>query len=313
MSRLILAETRGGQLTTATWHTVGAAAALPGPLEMLIAGWPLEEPIALPAGLERLLLCRHPALAGQTPELLADLVASLAGRYRTLLAPATSFGRQLLPRLAARIAAPFIPEIVAIDGPHRFVRPAFAGNILETIQAPPETSPLLLSVRPSAFPRALPATTQPPTEWLAPPATSLPHAAFRGFRASPGDRPELGSAAIVVAGGRGLVEAEGGFALLEQLATRLGAAIGATRSAVDAGLAPGDWQIGQTGKIIAPRLYIAIGISGAVQHLAGIKGAGTIVAINRDAGAPICAIADYVINQDLRKVLPEWLARLEAS
>jgi electron transfer flavoprotein alpha subunit len=286
---------------------VSAAAGLGGEVDLLVAGQNAalvaEQAARLP-GVARVLAAEA---VPETAETLVPLLEKLAGNYSHLIAPAATLGRDVMPRLAARLDLMPVTDIVAIHGPDRFDRPIYAGNAIETVRS--SQSRHVLTLRASAFGPAP----------LAPPAAA-PIEAVDGSVAGPlvrllathrteGDRPDLATARIVVSGGVALGSAEG-FRLIERLAEKLGAAVGATRAAVDAGYAPNDWQVGQTGKIIAPDLYIAIGISGALQHLAGIHGAKTIVAINRDPEAPLMKLADYRLAGDLFDVVPALIEAL---
>jgi electron transfer flavoprotein alpha subunit len=277
-------------------------------VEVLVAGQnagPVADQAARLPGVARVLTAEAVSTEAET---LAPLLQSLALGYSHIVALAGTTGRDVIPRLAALLDLMPVTDVVAIHGPDRFDRPIYAGNAVETIRS---AQPLqLLTLRASAFPAP---RLQPPgdarVELLASPA--LPAVArLLATHRTAGDRPDLATARIVVAGGVSVGSAAG-FRLVEQLAERLGAAVGATRAAVDAGYAPNDWQVGQTGKIIAPDLYIAIGISGALQHLAGIQGAKTIIAINADPEAPLMQLADYRLVGDLFTVVPALIAALE--
>jgi len=302
MSVLVLAECDKGALAPATARLVGAAARL-GPVDVLVAGPPAAAAAAASlAGVATVLVTAGDGLADN----LAALLETLAPRYTWLLGAASSLGKDVMPRLAARLDIQPVTDIVAIEAPDRFTRPIYAGNALETLTDPQERH--VLTLRAAAFPPAATAEKAAPIETLPPLAASL------GQRLSSqrtdSDAPDLATARIVVGGGVAVGSAEG-FRLIETLAQTLGAAIGATRAAVDAGYAPNDWQVGQTGKVIAPELYIAIGISGALQHLAGIAGARRIVAINTDPDAPLMRLADLALVGDLFEVVPRLIAELE--
>jgi electron transfer flavoprotein alpha subunit len=242
------------------------------------------------------------------PEPMEQLIVSLAQNYDAILAPATSNGKNYMPRVAARLDAPQISEILAVESPDTFRRPIYAGNAIETVQAPPGTK--IITVRTAAF-RPVENTGSASVENIS--TASDPQVSkFVGEELSKSERPELTSARVIISGGRGLQSGEN-FHLLEKIADRLHAAIGASRAAVDAGFVPNDYQVGQTGKIVAPDLYIAVGISGAIQHLAGMKDSKVIVAINKDEEAPIFQVADFGLVGDLFQLIPELdqeLARL---
>jgi len=309
MAVLVLADHDQGRLSPATARVVAAAAALAGPTDLLVAGEGIaaiaEEARAL-GGIGRVLTVDDPALSGLSAEALVPLLEGLAPGYAHILMSAGAVGRDVAPRLAARLDLMPVTDVVAIHGPGRFDRPIYAGNAIETVSSAQERQ--VLTIRASAF-RPVASGGSAPVEA----AASGPLSAVAKFIAAhrtEGDIPDLGTAQVVVGGGQAVKSAEG-FRLVEAFARRLGAAVGATRAAVDAGYAPNDWQVGQTGKIIAPDLYIAIGISGALQHLAGIQGAKKIVAINSDAEAPLVKLADLALIGDLFEVLPALTAELD--
>jgi electron transfer flavoprotein alpha subunit len=310
MAILILAEHDLGTLSPAMARVVDAAAALGGPIDIVVAGQnagPVADQAALLPGVARV---RTAEAADLSAEPLAALLASLAGDYSHIVAVSGAVGRDVMPRLAAMLDVMPVTDIVAIHAPDRFERPIYAGNAIETIvSAQPRQ---ILTLRASAFPlqKLRPAGNAAIEPLAGPGGTVL--AQLLATHRTEGDRPDLATARIVVGGGVSVGSAEG-FRLIEQLANALGAAVGATRAAVDAGYAPNDWQIGQTGKIIAPDLYIAIGISGALQHLAGIQGAKQIVAINSDAEAPLMKLADYRLVGDLFTVVPALIAALQRA
>ncbi len=308
MSILVLAEHDLGRLSPATARIVTGAALL-GPVDLLVAGLDLAaaaEEAAVLAGVARVLVADQPELAMPAADVLVPLLETFAPRHTHLVAASAATGRDVMPRLAARLDVMPVTDVVEILSPERFVRPIHAGNALETVLS--HQSPNLLTLRASAF---TPVARQAPApiETL---AVSPVESAVRliAEHRTEGGLADLATARIVVAGGVS-VGSKQGFALVEQLAAALGAAVGATRAAVDAGYAPNDWQIGQTGKIIAPDLYVAIGISGALQHLAGIQGAKTILAINTDPEAPLAKIADLVLVGDLFALVPELIAELD--
>ena len=258
------------------------------------------------AGVSKVLLADAPAYAHGLPENLALLAADIGRGYSHVLAPATSFGKNLLPRVAALLDSQQISEIVGIDSPDTFQRPIYAGNAIATVQSSDTVK--VITVRGTAFEAASAEGGSAPIEPVAVGAdTDLSR--FIGQELSKSERPELTSARIIVSGGRGMGSGEN-FAMLNALADKLGAAVGASRAAVDAGFVPNDYQVGQTGKIVAPELYIAVGISGAIQHLAGMKDSKVIVAINKDEEAPIFQVADYGLVGDLFKVVPELIETL---
>jgi electron transfer flavoprotein alpha subunit len=303
MASLVIAEHDNASLKDATQKTVTAAAAVSTPVHVLVTGEncaAVAEAAAKIAGVEKVLLADAPAYARQLAEPMETLILSLADKYDAILAPATTTGKNFLPRVAAKLDTPQISEILKVVSPDTFERPIYAGNAIETLQAP--AGKKILTVRTTAF---APATdggnaTIEKVAAAADPGTSK----FAGEALSKSERPELTSAKIVISGGRGLGSAEN-FKLLDSIADKLHAAIGASRAAVDAGYVPNDYQVGQTGKAVAPDLYIAVGISGAIQHLAGMKDSRVIVAINKDEDAPIFQVADYGLVGDLFKILPE--------
>ena len=307
MAVLVLAEHDLGTLSAATARIVAAAETL-GPVDLLVAGQGVSSVAAEAAklaGVEKVLVADSAALASLSPEAVAALLARLAEPYTHIVAAAAATGRDAIPRLAAKLDLMPVTDVVAIHGPTRFDRPIYAGNAIETVSSGQNKH--LLTIRASAFRPAVTGNDAPihPVE-----AGVAAVARFLAARRTESDLPELSTAQIVVAGGVSFGSAEK-FALVSELAKVLGAAVGATRAAVDAGYAPNDWQVGQTGKIIAPDLYIAIGISGALQHLAGIQGAKKIIAINKDPEAPLMKIADIALVGDLFEVVPQLIAGLK--
>jgi len=308
MASLVIAEYDNASLKDATQKTVTAAMAVSAPVHVLVAGEncaAVAEAAAKIAGVEKVLLADAPAYARQLAEPMEALILSLADKYDAILAPATTTGKNFLPRVAARLDTPQISEILKVVSPDTFERPIYAGNAIETLQAP--AGKKILTVRTTAFAPAADGgrATIENVAAAADPQLSK----FAGEALSKSERPELTSAKIVISGGRGLGSAEN-FKLLDSIADKLHAAIGASRAAVDAGYVPNDYQVGQTGKAVAPDLYIAVGISGAIQHLAGMKDSRVIVAINKDEDAPIFQVADYGLVGDLFKILPELDAEL---
>ncbi|WP_454252441.1 electron transfer flavoprotein subunit alpha/FixB family protein [Pseudomonas sp. Marseille-Q7302] len=302
MSSLIVAEHHLGQLKAATANVIMAARELTQPIELLLIGpgaCAAAEQAAAFAGVERVLVAE--TAESCAPEVLAELIARLAGRrLGHVLAEASTQGRSVLPRVAALLDVGMIAEVIAIDSQTVFRRPIYAGNAIACVESLDEVR--ILTVRASAFAKAERCATPCPIvrleEALAPAASRLVSEVL-----STSARPELGSARVVVSGGRGLGSREN-FALVERVADRLGGAVGASRAAVDAGFAGNDLQVGQTGKHVAPDLYLAVGISGAIQHLAGMSGSKVIVAINQDGEAPITQVADYTLVADLFEALP---------
>lgn len=311
MTIMILAEHNNKTLNSATLSAVAAAAQIGGDIHVLVAGHNAGEvakQAAAIAGVAKVLHTDAPHYAWPLAENIAPLVASIGKNYSHILAAATTTGKDVMPRAAALLDTIQVSDIIAVLAPDMFKRPIYAGNAIETVKAP--VSPLVVTVRQSAFSPA-PFLSTPPAggakggevETLAPlPDSGLSH--FVNLQASESARPELASARIVVSGGRGFGSGEN-FKHIERIADKLGAAIGASRAAVDAGYVPNDYQVGQTGKVVAPDLYIAIGISGAIQHLAGMKDSKIIVAINKDENAPIFELADYGLVEGWETALPE--------
>jgi electron transfer flavoprotein alpha subunit len=307
MAVLVLAEHDLGHLSPATARIVAAAEKL-GEVDLLVAGQGVSRVAAEAselAGVARVLVADNDALAALAPEALVGVLAPLSEHYTHIIAASAATGRDAIPRLAARLDLMPITDVVAIHGPTRFDRPIYAGNAVETVSSGQPRH--LLTVRASAF-RPAATGNAAPIEPLLPTVRTLTK--FLAAHRTEADLPDLSTAQIVVAGGVSFGSAEK-FALVADLAKVLGAAVGATRAAVDAGYAPNDWQVGQTGKIIAPDLYIAIGISGALQHLAGIQGARKIVAINKDPEAPLMKLADYALVGDLFEVVPKLIEGLK--
>jgi electron transfer flavoprotein alpha subunit len=308
MSVLVVAEHDNRALKPATLHTVTAAAeaakAAGGDVHILVGGTgcrPVAEAATGIAGVAKVLLADDPAFDHGLAENWAPLLVKLAPSYSHVLAPATTFGKNLMPRVAALLDVMQISDISAVEGADTFVRPIYAGNALATVQSKDPIK--IITVRGTAFPPAEATGGSAPIENVE--KAEVPGITeFKGAELSKSERPELTSARVIISGGRGMQSGDN-FPLLEKIADKLGAAVGASRAAVDAGFVPNDYQVGQTGKIVAPELYIAVGISGAIQHLAGMKDSKVIVAINKDEEAPIFQIADYGLVGDLFKVLPE--------
>lgn len=304
MSALVIAEHEAGQLKPSTLNTVSAALLVSHEVHVLVAGAgcaAVAQATAGIAGVSRVLYAEAEHFAAQTAENIAEQVLALAASYSHILAPATAFGKNLSPRIAARLDVAQISDITAVHSPDAFTRPIYAGNAIATVESMDPVK--VITVRTTGFDAAAAASS--PAEIVAvSPVADTGKSQFVSRELAKSDRPELTSAKVVVSGGRGMGSADN-FKILEPIADRLGAAMGASRAAVDAGYAPNDWQVGQTGKIVAPQLYVAIGISGAIQHLAGMKDSKVIVAINKDAEAPIFGVADYGLVADLFQALPE--------
>jgi len=303
---LIVAEHLDGKLNPATAKCVSCAKAIGGEIRVLVlaasAGAIATEAARLD-GVGRVLTIEHAENAHALAAVLAPQVAAAAKDCTHLLAPSTTFGKDLLPRVAALLGVAQVSDIMAVDGPHAFQRPIYAGNAILRVEAPAGAI-MIGTVRVASWPATGTTAQAAPIEVLALDVALPTHTRFVELKQGQSDRPDLQSARRVVSGGRGVGSAEN-FAIIFKLADKLGAAVGASRAAVDAGYVPSDMQVGQTGKIIAPELYVAIGISGAIQHLTGIKDAGTIVAINKDAEAPIFEVADFGLVGDLFKLVPE--------
>ena len=311
MAVLVLAEHDNTSLKSATLHAITAASALSDDVHVLVQGDPTDAVAAASAaiaGVTKVFRADASWLARPTAENLAAtaLEAIARGAYSHVLAGATSFGKNVLPRVAAKLDVAQISDITAIESPDTFVRPIYAGNAFATVRS--SDSIKVITVRTTAFDAAATTGGSASIETITA-APEVTTARVTGQELTRSERPELTSARIVVSGGRGMANGEN-FKLLEALADKLNAAIGASRAAVDAGYVPNDYQVGQTGKIVAPDLYVAVGISGAIQHLAGMKDSKVIVAINKDAEAPIFQIADYGLVGDLFEIIPALTAEL---
>jgi electron transfer flavoprotein alpha subunit len=312
MAVLLLAEHDNKTLAPATAKALDAAEKFGGDVDILVAGENAQgvaEEAAKLAGVRKVLLAEAPQLKERLAEETANLIVPLMQNYDVLLAPATTMGKNVAPRVAALLDVAQISDIIEVKSPDTFVRPVYAGNALETVKTGDKK--IVATVRITAFASAAEGGA-PSIETIAAPA-ALGLSSFEKSEISVSERPELTAARIVVSGGRGMQSGENFKTLIEPLADRLGAAVGASRAAVDAGYMPNDHQVGQTGKVVAPELYIAVGISGAIQHLAGMKDSKVIVAINKDAEAPIFQIADYGLVGDLFTVLPELDAELKKA
>jgi electron transfer flavoprotein alpha subunit len=309
MTALVLAEHDNASLKPATLNTVTAAGKLGGDVHVLVVGHNASgaaQQAAKITGVSKVLLADAPQFEGGLAEAVAAQIVALAGAYSHVLGAATAYGKNILPRVAAKLDVGQVSDIISVEAPDTFTRPIYAGNAIATVQS---ADPLkVITARPTNFDAA-------PAEGGSAPVESV--AAVAGSEASrfisrdiaKSDRPELQGAKVVVSGGRGMGSAEN-FKLLEPLADKLNAAMGASRAAVDAGYAPNDWQVGQTGKVVAPQLYVAVGISGAIQHLAGMKDSKVIVAINKDPEAPIFQVADYGLVGDLFEAVPQLVKEL---
>ncbi len=311
MTVLVIAEHDGQTIKSVTLNTLAAARRLEDEIHLLVAGDACAEAVAAAAqidGVAKVLQCEAPHYAAQGAENLAELVLSIAQEYSHILAPASVSGRNLLPRIAASLDVAQISDVTAILSKDTFVRPIYAGNALATVQSADRIK--VMTVRPTAFDAQSYLENAAAVVETLVPAADLGLSRLLGRELTESERPELGAARVVVSGGRGLGSADNYHALLEPLADRLGAALGASRAAVDAEYVPNDYQVGQTGKIVAPQLYLAVGISGAIQHLAGMKDSKIIVAINKDVDAPIFEVADYGLVADLFEAVPELTAAL---
>ncbi|WP_034303412.1 electron transfer flavoprotein subunit alpha/FixB family protein [Herbaspirillum sp. RV1423] len=308
MAALVIAEHDNNSLKASSMNTVTAALECAGEVHVLVAGHQCGAAAAAAAaiaGVSGVLVADAPQFADGLAENVAAQVLALAGGYTHILAPASAYGKNIAPRVAATLDVAQISEISRVVTPDTFERPIYAGNAIATVRSADAVK--VITVRTTAFTAAAGGEGHVATIDPVPAVAGSASSVFVSRELAASDRPELTAAEVIVAGGRGIGSGDN-FKMLEPLADQLGAAIGASRAAVDAGYAPNDWQIGQTGKIVAPRLYIAVGISGAIQHLAGMKDSKVIVAINKDREAPIFAVADYGIVGDLFEVVPE-LAR----
>ncbi|SDH09511.1 MULTISPECIES: electron transfer flavoprotein subunit alpha/FixB family protein [unclassified Duganella] len=309
MVALVIAEHDNASLKASTLHTVTAAAQAGGDVHVLVAGsnaGAAAAAAAAVAGVSKVIHADAAYFADGLAENVAEQALAIAASYSHILAPATAYGKNILPRVAAKLDVAQISEITKVDAPDTFERPIYAGNAIATVQSSDKVK--VITVRATGFDAAAATGGSAAVETVAAVADSG-KSSFVGREVAKSDRPELTAAKIIVSGGRGMGSGEA-FKILEPLADKLNAAMGASRAAVDAGFVPNDWQVGQTGKIVAPNLYIAVGISGAIQHLAGMKDSKTIVAINKDPEAPIFSVADYGIVGDLFEVVPQLVAEL---
>jgi electron transfer flavoprotein alpha subunit len=312
MTTLLLAELSGNALAPATAKALSAAKDLGGDVHILVAGSDVgsaAETAAKLAGVSKVLVADAPQLANGLAEEVAAVILSIAKDYSAIVAAATAFGKNVLPRVAAKLDVMQISDIIKVVSPDTFERPIYAGNAIQTVQSAEAVK--VVTVRTAAF-AAAPEGGSAAVEKISAPAM-VGASTFEKAELSKSDRPELTSAKIIISGGRGMGNGENFAKYIEPIADKLGAAMGASRAAVDAGFVPNDWQVGQTGKVVAPDLYIAVGISGAIQHLAGMKDSKVIVAINKDGEAPIFQVADYGLVADLFQALPELDAELQKA
>ena len=305
MTTLLLAKHDNKTLNEATRKALTAAKELGAPVHVLVAGHGAQavaEAAAKLDGVEKVLHADAPAYEHRLAEPLAALIVSLAGAYDALVAPGTTTGKNVMPRVAALLDVMQISEITKVVSADTFERPIYAGNAIQTVQS--GDAKKVITVRGASFAATGDGAAAAPVETVGT-VEDAGLSSFKGEEVAKSDRPELASAKIIVSGGRALASSENFTKVIEPVADRLGAAMGASRAAVDAGYAPNDWQVGQTGKVVAPDLYVAVGISGAIQHLAGMKDSKVIVAINKDEEAPIFQIADYGLVGDLFTIMPE--------
>ncbi|AZP13245.1 electron transfer flavoprotein subunit alpha/FixB family protein [Undibacterium parvum] len=308
MTTLVIAEHDNASLKGSTFNTITAATQCGGDVHVMVAGHnaaAAAQAASQIAGVSKVLLAEAAYFADGLAENIAEQVLAIASAYSHILAPATAYGKNILPRVAAKLDVSQISEITKVDSPDTFERPIYAGNAIATVQSSDATK--VITVRSTGFDAAAIGGSAAVESIAA--VADVGKSTFVSREVAKSDRPELTAAKVIVSGGRGMGSGEA-FKLLEPLADKLGAAMGASRAAVDAGYVPNDWQVGQTGKIVAPALYIAVGISGAIQHLAGMKDSKTIVAINKDPEAPIFSVADYGIVGDLFEIVPQLIAEL---
>ncbi|BDC40443.1 electron transfer flavoprotein subunit alpha/FixB family protein [Paraburkholderia terrae] len=308
MTILVIAEHDNASIKAATLNTVAAASKIGGDIHVLVAGWNAQgaaDAAAKIAGVSKVLLADAPQLADRLAENIEGTVLNIARDYSHILAPATAYGKNIAPRIAAHLDVAQVSDITAVDSADTFERPIYAGNAIATVQSSDRIK--VITVRTTGFDPVAAEGGSASIEKIQA-AADAGMSAFVNRELTKLDRPELTSASVIVSGGRGLGNGENYTKVLEPLADKLGAALGASRAAVDAGFVPNDYQVGQTGKIVAPQLYVAVGISGAIQHLAGMKDSKVIVAINKDPEAPIFSVADYGLAQDLFEAVPELTA-----
>jgi electron transfer flavoprotein alpha subunit len=313
MTTLLLAKHDNKSLNEATRKALTAARELGAPVHVLVAGLgakAVADAAAKLDGVEKVLLADDAAYEHRLAEPLAALIVSLADPYDALVAPGTTTGKNVMPRVAALLDVMQVSEVTKIVSPDTFERPIYAGNAIQTVQS--AEAKKVLTIRGASFQATADGSAVAPVEAVSG-GENTGSSSFKGEEVAKSDRPELASAKIIISGGRALASSENFTKVIEPVADRLGAAMGASRAAVDAGYAPNDWQVGQTGKVVAPELYIAVGISGAIQHLAGMKDSKVIVAINKDEEAPIFQVADYGLVGDLFTILPELEKELEKA
>jgi len=310
MTVLVIAEHDNHNLKSSTLNTITAATKFNDEIHLIILGNSIDNLINNCQSLQevsKILKCDHEKLENPIPEIMAPIISNISKNYTHILAPASTFGKNLLPRLSALLDVTQISDVIEIKNNNTFVRPIYAGNAISTVETNQKIN--LLTIRPTAFDKCEESGGNASTEEVQF-LDSETHTKFIGREVSKSDRPDLGNARVVVSGGRGMENSDN-FKLLYDLADKLNAAVGASRAAVDSGYIGNEYQVGQTGKMVAPELYIAVGISGAIQHLAGMKDSKVIVAINKDAEAPIFGIADYGLSTDLFQAIPEIIKELE--
>lgn len=310
MTVLVIAEHDNHNLKSSTLNTISAATKFNDEIHLIILGNSIDNLINNCQFLQevsKILKCDHEKLENPIPEIMAPIISNISKNYTHILAPASTFGKNLLPRLSALLDVTQISDVIEIKNNNTFVRPIYAGNAISTVETNQQIN--LLTIRPTAFDKCEESGGNASTEEVQF-LDSETHTKFIGREVSKSDRPDLGNARVVVSGGRGMENSDN-FKLLYDLADKLNAAVGASRAAVDSGYIGNEYQVGQTGKMVAPELYIAVGISGAIQHLAGMKDSKVIVAINKDAEAPIFGIADYGLSTDLFQAIPEIIKELD--
>jgi len=310
MTVLVIVEHDNHNLKSSTLNTITAATKFNDEIHLIILGNNIDNLINNCQSLQevsKILKCDHEKLENPIPEIMAPIISNISKNYTHILAPASTFGKNLLPRLSALLDVTQISDVIEIKNNNTFVRPIYAGNAISTVETNQQIN--LLTIRPTAFDKCEESGGNASTEEVQF-LDSETHTKFIGREVSKSDRPDLGNARVVVSGGRGMENSDN-FKLLYDLADKLNAAVGASRAAVDSGYIGNEYQVGQTGKMVAPELYIAVGISGAIQHLAGMKDSKVIVAINKDAEAPIFGIADYGLSTDLFQAIPEIIKELD--
>ena len=310
MTVLVIAEHDNQNLKSSTLNTITAAKKLNDDIHLLVLGKNIDNLITNSKSIHqvtKILKCDHEKLENPLPEIMAPIISNISKNYTHILAPASTFGKNLLPRLSALLDVTQISDVIEIKNNNTFVRPIYAGNAISTVETNQQIN--LLTIRPTAFDKCEESGGNASTEDIQFLDTET-HTRFIGREVSKSDRPDLGNARVVVSGGRGMENSDN-FKLLYNLADKLNAAVGASRAAVDSGYIGNEYQVGQTGKMVAPELYIAVGISGAIQHLAGMKDSKVIVAINKDAEAPIFGIADYGLSTDLFQAIPDIIKELD--